>query len=104
MTRKLSVAVIVWLGALVLCLPVFGVSAYLIFADKQRSESFDNLQTIADLKANQIEAWLAVRAADAKALSQSHEFVDQVAYLRRLRTTESRQRLRSRVTDGRQTK
>ena len=102
MTKKLSAAAILWLAALVLCLPVFGYSAYLVFAANQRSESFGDLQTIADLKSNQIAAWLAEREADAKTLSRSQEFVGQVSDLRRLGTAEAQERLRNRLTSFRE--
>lgn len=98
MTSRRSATAGLWLTALILCLPLLGFTAYLIAVDKQIAESYGNLQTIADLKANQIGAWLAEREADAKTLSRSQEFVEQVKDLRRQGTMEARERIRSRLS------
>ncbi len=58
---------------------------------------YDDLHTIADLKAEQIQLWLAERQGDAEALAASQAFVEQVAGLKQTNNERHRQLIRNRL-------
>jgi two-component system sensor histidine kinase/response regulator len=84
--------------ALVLGLPAFGISAYLAVARQQKADAFAALQSIVDLKANQISGWLGERSADGLALARSPEFIELVLAAGVSGDGSARERLRGRLS------
>jgi len=64
--------------------------------------AYVDLQTIVDLKAEQIELWLAERRGDAEALAASQAFIEKVASLRQRGDERQRERIRKRIDAVRQ--
>ena len=75
---KRVLPVVVLLG---LAVPVVAMSVYYANARQATLETLASLETVAALKAAQIESWLAERRGDASTLQGSQSFADQVARL-----------------------
>lgn len=74
--RRALILVFIGLGLLV---PALAASIVLLHGPHMRERAFDDLRNIADLKAGQIEAWLAERRSDAAVLGASDGFIANVA-------------------------
>ena len=97
MMKRWPVGVIGIVLAMVLGLPAFGLLAYLVVAADHRADTWANLQTIADLKSDQINAWMAERMADGQALAGSAEFGEQMREFRQSADPVARERLQVRL-------
>ena len=69
--------------ALALVVPLMGFGIVRLHSPQMERETFDNLRTIADLKATQIDTWVTERVGDGIALADSKGFVARVAELQR---------------------
>ena len=69
--------------ALALVVPLMGFGIVRLHGPQMERETFDNLRTIADLKATQIDTWVTERVGDGIALADSKGFVARVAELQR---------------------
>ena len=97
MPLKLPRAVTALVLATAIGLPALGVAAYLTVARHQLQDTFAELQTIAEVKAKEIEFWLSEREADGNALARSPEFVAQLQDAARSDDPVVRERLRGRL-------
>jgi PAS domain S-box-containing protein len=82
--------------ALILVVPLVGVIALKLYTPQLKLDVYANLEVIAQLKAVQIESWLAERDGDAMAVAADEEFAERV--IRLIRGTgdaENRRRLQA---------
>ncbi|NMG76919.1 sensor histidine kinase [Aromatoleum diolicum] len=75
---RLGVVLTAFLG-LALVVPVIGVAVVRLHGRQIELEAYANLQTVAELKARQIQSWLAERDGDGRALAQSSGFALRLA-------------------------
>jgi diguanylate cyclase (GGDEF)-like protein/PAS domain S-box-containing protein len=67
--------------ALAMVVPLVSVGIVKVYGPEMERNTYDDLHTIVDLKAAQIELWLAERRADAEVLAVSQAFIERVAAL-----------------------
>lgn len=70
------------LAAGVLVVPLLGVVVYLVGARNDEHEALQNVDTIAGLKASQVESWVDERRGDAIQLAASPGFIERLANVR----------------------
>lgn len=63
---------------LLLLVPMLGIGIFIVEKPKVEQRAFDDLQTIAELKARQIEHWLDERYSDARSLTRDPSFLRNV--------------------------
>ncbi len=89
-------------AALALVAPLVGFGIVKVHGPQLERGAYADLQTIVDLKAGQIELWLAGRRGDAEAIAMSQEFIENVASLRQGDDARLRKRIRTRLDAVRQ--
>jgi PAS domain S-box-containing protein len=67
--------------ALILIVPLVGAMALRLYTPQLKQDVYANLEAIAQLKAGQIESWLAERDGDAMAVAADEEFAERVTRL-----------------------
>ena len=65
--------------SLAMVAPLVSVGIVKVYGPEIERKMYDDLHTIADLKAEQIQLWLAERQGDAEAIAASQAFVERVA-------------------------
>ena len=83
--------------SLAMVAPLVGVGIVKVYGPEIERKMYDDLHTIADLKAEQIQLWLAERQGDAEALAAAQAFVEQVASLKQTNDERHRQLIRNRL-------
>jgi diguanylate cyclase (GGDEF)-like protein/PAS domain S-box-containing protein len=82
--------------------PLVSIGIVKIYEPQIERDAYANLQTIVDLKAEQIELWLAERRGDAEALAMSQALVERIVNLKRDTDGRLQQLIRSRLDAVRQ--
>src|SRR5690348_7507712 len=67
--------------SLAMVAPLVSIGIVKLYGPELERGAYADLQTIVDLKAEQIELWLAERRGDAEALAVSQAFVERVAMM-----------------------
>jgi diguanylate cyclase (GGDEF)-like protein/PAS domain S-box-containing protein len=88
--------------SLVMVAPLVGIGIVKFYGPEMERDAYADLQTIVDLKAEQIELWLAERNGDAEAIAVSQAFIENVASLERNSDVRLRQLIRNRLEAVRQ--
>ena len=70
------------LVSLAMVAPLVSVGIVKVYGPEIERKMYDDLHTIADLKAEQIQLWLAERQGNAEALAASQAFVERVASMK----------------------
>jgi hypothetical protein len=65
--------------SLAMVAPLVSVGIVKVYGPEMERRMYDDLHTIADLKAEQIELWLAERRGNAEVLAASQAFIERVA-------------------------
>jgi len=86
------------LALLALLVPMIGFSVFALQARHEERAALADLRVIADLKAAQIENWLAERRGDASTLAASGGFIERLAAYRATGDPRLRERLRDQIS------
>ncbi len=71
------------LVSLAMVAPLVSIGIVKVYGPEIERKTYDDLHTIADLKAEQIQLWLAERQGNAEALASSQEFVEWVSSMKK---------------------
>jgi diguanylate cyclase (GGDEF)-like protein/PAS domain S-box-containing protein len=88
--------------SLAMVAPLVSIGIVKVYGPKIEREAYADLETIVDLKAEQIELWLAERHGDAEALAMSQALIERVVNLKRDTDGRLQQLIRSRLDAVRQ--
>ena len=83
--------------SLAMVAPLVSIGIVKLYGPELERGAYADLQTIVDLKAEQIELWLAERRGDAEALAVSQAFIERVANMQRQKDGHVRQLIRNRL-------
>ena len=83
--------------SLAMVAPLVSIGIVKIYGPELERRAYADLQTIVDLKAEQIELWLAERRGDAEAIAVSQAFVERVANMQNQKDGHHRQLIRNRL-------
>jgi diguanylate cyclase (GGDEF)-like protein/PAS domain S-box-containing protein len=83
--------------SLAMVAPLVSIGIVKLYGPELERGAYADLQTIVDLKAEQIELWLAERRGDAEALAVSQAFVERVAMMLHDKNGQQRQLIRNRL-------
>ncbi|BCT68328.1 hypothetical protein NNRS527_01925 [Nitrosospira sp. NRS527] len=88
--------------SLAMVAPLVSIGIVKVYEPQIERDAYADLQTIVDLKAEQIELWLAERHGDAEALAMSQALIERVVNLKRDTDGHLQQLIRSRLDAVRQ--
>lgn len=83
--------------SLAMVAPLVSVGIVKVYGPEMERRMYDDLHTIADLKAEQIEIWLDERGGDAEVLGASQAFIERVASMQETGADRNRQLIRNRL-------
>ncbi|HTJ54166.1 MAG TPA: EAL domain-containing protein [Nitrosospira sp.] len=83
--------------SLAMVAPLVSIGIVKLYGPELEREAYADLQTIVDLKAEQIELWLAERHGDAEAIAVSQAFIERVADMQSQKDGHVRQLIRNRL-------
>lgn len=83
--------------SLAMVAPLVSVGIVKVYGPEMERRMYDDLHTIADLKAEQIELWLAERRSDAEVLAASQAFIERVANMQQTGGERHEQLIRNRL-------
>ncbi|MGH8762429.1 MAG: diguanylate cyclase domain-containing protein, partial [Nitrosospira sp.] len=89
-------------AALALVAPLVGFGIVKVHGPQLERNVYADLQTIADLKADQIELWLTERERDAETFAMSQGLIERIASLQQRDDKHLRERIRKRLDAARQ--
>ncbi|MEO5655453.1 MAG: EAL domain-containing protein [Nitrosospira sp.] len=88
--------------SLAMVAPLVSIGIVKVYEPQLERDAYADLQTIVDLKAEQIELWLAERHGDAEALVMSQALIERIVNLKRDKDGRLQQLIRSRLDAVRQ--
>ena len=77
-------------------MPVMNFGILHLYAPKIKKEAYDNLHSIANIKAQQLDRWMLLRKADAEVLAADQTFAAIVDDFQKQQGTEAEQRIKER--------
>jgi diguanylate cyclase (GGDEF)-like protein/PAS domain S-box-containing protein len=83
--------------SLAMVAPLVSVGIVKVYGPEMERRMYDDLHTIADLKAEQIELWLEERSGDAEVLAASQAFIERVSNLQQTGGESHQQLIRNRL-------
>jgi diguanylate cyclase (GGDEF)-like protein/PAS domain S-box-containing protein len=83
--------------SLAMVAPLVSVGIVKVYGPEMERRMYDDLHTIADLKAEQLELWLAERRGDAEVLAASQAFIERVANMQQTGGDRHEQLIRNRL-------
>src|SRR4051794_26203703 len=83
--------------SLAMVAPLVSIGIVKVYGPELERGAYADLQTIVDLKAEQIELWLAERHGDAEAIAVSQAFIERVANMQNQKDGHLRQLIRNRL-------
>ncbi len=83
--------------SLAMVAPLVSIGIVKMYGPELERRAYADLQTIVDLKAEQIELWLAERRGDAEAIAVSQAFIERVANMQNQKDGHHRQLIRNRL-------
>ncbi|SEL08989.1 bifunctional diguanylate cyclase/phosphodiesterase [Nitrosovibrio tenuis] len=83
--------------SLAMVAPLVSLGIIKVYGPEMERAAYADLQTIVDLKAEQIELWLTERHGDAEAIAVSQAFIERVANMQHKKDGHHRQLIRNRL-------
>ena len=83
--------------SLAMIVPLVGIGILSVYSPEVERNAYSDLQTIVDLKTEQIELWLEERNGDALALSESEALIESIGNLARYRDEKTVRGVRRRL-------